>query len=169
MGIAGQGDGGEDGKGTRIAVAQSLAAEGASDASLSTVAPIRPVHIFDRSSFAACALYIAVSLIFLGRALLFDFPGSYLGRYGDPSLFFIWSIAWWPYAISHRLNPMLPRVVFAPDPEPISPWSPTIPLAKPFRIADCGGHGGPIIAYNLLGFAGSGTRVVGDVRIVAVN
>ena len=84
-----------------------------------------PTRIFDRASLGAGGLYIALSIIFLGRRLISDFAGSYVGRYADPSLF-IWSIAWWPYALSHRLNPIVTHAIYAPVgatcPNPRAQW-----------------------------------------------
>ena len=49
----------------------------------------------------AFAAYLALSLIFFGRALpghLFDY---YVGRDTDPSLY-MWSLTWWPYVIRNH-------------------------------------------------------------------
>src|SRR5712675_551692 len=70
-------------------------------------------RILDRESLLAFVLYATLSVLLLGRALIFDYSGSYEGRGSDPA-FFIWAIHWWPYAISHRLNPFLTNVIFAP-------------------------------------------------------
>ena len=106
-----------------------------------------PTRIFDRASLGAGGLYIAVSIIFLGRRLISDFAGSYVGRYADPTLF-IWSIAWWPYALSHRLNPIVTHAIYAPVGTNLA-WLTTVPLASvlvwPITAA-CG----PIVSYNLL-------------------
>jgi hypothetical protein len=106
-----------------------------------------PTRIFDRASLGAGGLYIALSIIFLGRRLISDFAGSYVGRYADPTLF-IWSIAWWPYALSHRLNPIVTHAIYAPVGTNLA-WLTTVPLASvlvwPITAA-CG----PIVSYNLL-------------------
>ena len=106
-----------------------------------------PTRIFDRASIGAGGLYIALSIIFLGRRLISDFAGSYVGRYADPTLF-IWSIAWWPYALSHRLNPIVTHAIYAPVGTNLA-WLTTVPLASvlvwPITAA-CG----PIVSYNLL-------------------
>jgi len=70
-----------------------------------------------------------------------------VGRYADPTLF-IWSIAWWPYALSHRLNPIVTHAIYAPVGTNLA-WLTTVPLASvlvwPITAA-CG----PIVSYNLL-------------------
>jgi hypothetical protein len=48
-------------------------------------------RILDRESLLALVLYAALSILLLGRALIFDYTGSYLGRGPNPSLF-IWSL-----------------------------------------------------------------------------
>lgn len=104
-------------------------------------------RIFDRGSLLAFGLYAALSVFFLGRTLIFDFAGSYAGCGADPSLF-IWSIVWWPYAITHRLNPFLTHVIFAPGGINAA-WTTTIPLAS-LIVWPITAIGGPIVAYNSL-------------------
>jgi hypothetical protein len=102
---------------------------------------------FDRASLATGGFYGALSIVFIGRALIFGFAHSYVGRGSDPSLF-MWSIAWWPYAVSHGLNPILSHVIFVPAGTNLS-WTTTIPpasLAVWPLTATCG----PVASYNLL-------------------
>ncbi len=84
--------------------------------------------------------------------MIFDFGGSYVGRYADPSLF-IWSIAWWRYALSHGLNPIITHAIYAPTGTNLA-WLTTVPLASvivwPITAAF-----GPIVSYNLLALLAS--------------
>jgi hypothetical protein len=129
-----------------LAVESSLV-EGLPETPCARLETTVPTRIFDRASAGAGGLYIALSIIFLGRRLISDFAGSYVGRYADPTLF-IWSIAWWPYALSHRLNPIVAHAIYAPVGTNLA-WLTTVPLASvlvwPITAA-CG----PIVSYNLL-------------------
>ena len=62
----------------------------------------------------------------------------------------MWSLAWWPYAVLHGMNPLITHTLFVPDRINLAATSPTLcPLAgivgAPLTIAF-----GPIVAYNLL-------------------
>jgi hypothetical protein len=103
--------------------------------------------VFDRVSIAVCGLYVALSIFFFGRALIYDLGHSYVGRNTDPS-FFIWSIAWWPYALSHGLNPIFSDVIFAPVGANLV-WTTMIPLAN-VLVWPVTAVVGPIVSYNLL-------------------
>jgi hypothetical protein len=147
MGIAVRGDGGRDGESGRPSASQNSAVDGSLEVPFASRASSVPGRIFDRCSLAACGLYVAVSVFFLGRWLIFDFAHSYVGRYADPSLF-IWSIAWWPYAISHWLNPILTHSIFAPGGTNLA-WTTTIPLASLIVWPITAAYG-PIVPYNIL-------------------
>jgi len=104
-------------------------------------------RICDRDSLLAFALYAALSIVLTGRALIFNFAGSYEGRGPDPSLL-IWAVRWWPYAISHWLNPFLSKIIFAPGGTNIA-WTTTVPLAS-LLVSPITAAFGPIVAYNCL-------------------
>ena len=62
----------------------------------------------------------------------------------------MWSMAWWPYALLHGLNPLVTHSLFVPDRIDLAATSPTLcPLAGilglPITIAF-----GPIVSYNVL-------------------
>ena len=72
-----------------------------------------------------------------------------LRNWTDPTVN-MWSLAWWPYALLHGLNPLVTHALFAPDRIDLAATSPTLcPLAgivgAPITIAF-----GPIVAYNVL-------------------
>lgn len=132
---------------SRSTAAQNSQVNHASEALPARAASTGPYRMFDRCSLAAYGLYAAVSVILFGRRLISDFAHSYVGLYADPSLF-IWSIAWWPYAICSRLNPILTHSIFAPVGMNLA-WTTTIPLASlcvwPITAAY-----GPVASYNFL-------------------
>jgi hypothetical protein len=108
---------------------------------------VEQFSVCDITSLIAFGLYAVLSILFLGRALIFDYSGSYVGRGPDPSAF-IWSIAWWRYSISHRLNPFLTRVIFEPNGINLA-WVTTVPLAS-LLVWPITAASGPVVAYNCL-------------------
>jgi hypothetical protein len=103
---------------------------------------------------AALCLYVLTSLLFFGLPLLRDFRHSYvgLGRPGlgtgftDPSVY-MWSLTWWPHALTHGLNPLVSHLIWAPQGVHLG-WTTTVPgasiLAWPFTA-----WLGPVAAYNV--------------------
>jgi len=90
-------------------------------------------------------IYAIFSLIFLGKT------GSWtrwdLGDGGDaPS--FIWFLQWWPFAISHGLNPFISNYVWFPHGDNMT-WHTSVPsaalLSFPITVL-----GGAVLAYNSL-------------------
>ncbi len=77
-----------------------------------------------RSSAGVLALlaYAALSFLFFFRP---HPPGAVFGDGTDP-LAFAWFLNWWPYAISHGLNPFIARLVWAPLGSNMM-WSASVP------------------------------------------
>jgi hypothetical protein len=105
----------------------------------------------DRFGLLAFTFYFGFSVLFFGR-LIVTSPHSFFPSGGtdhDPSLY-MWCLVWWPYAIAHRLNPFLCRVVWAPSGVNLA-WVTSIPgaalLAAPLTRAL-----GSVATYNLLCF-----------------
>ncbi|MBB5374318.1 glycosyltransferase family protein [Acidocella aromatica] len=90
-------------------------------------------------------IYAIFSLIFFGRT------GSlthwYLGVGRDP-LSVIWFLHWWPFAISHGLNPFISNYVWFPHGDNMT-WRTSVPFAAllsfPITVL-----GGAVLSYNLL-------------------
>jgi hypothetical protein len=85
-----------------------------------------------------------------GLRLLPHLSTTYLGNRQDPAdvYAFAWFLAWWPYALTHHLNPIVPRILWAPTgislaratsvPAPaLAAW----PITRLF---------GPVVAYDIL-------------------
>ena len=72
-----------------------------------------------------------------------------LGKGSDPGQY-VWSLAWWPYALAHGLNPFITRLVWAPRGFNLT-WDASIPflalLAWPVTAL-----AGPLVAFNVLTF-----------------
>jgi hypothetical protein len=100
-----------------------------------------------RNRIAALLIYFSFSALLFGHATAPDFNSIYLG-YGIDQSFFIWCLVWWPYAIAHRLNPFVTKLIFVPAGFNLT-WSTSIPLisllAYPLTVTI-----GPIAVFNLL-------------------
>jgi hypothetical protein len=101
----------------------------------------------DRQALCAFLLYLALSLLFFGRGLVGHFSTWYIGR-GPDSAAFIWFLNWWAYAATHRVNPFLTKMIFAPAGVNLA-WATTVPLAGwlfvPITCAF-----GPVVTYNVV-------------------
>jgi hypothetical protein len=67
---------------------------------------------FLNTKYFAFFFYLALAIVFWGIPRDFEFASRLL-VYGDPA-FNLWSLKWWPYAISHGLNPFLTKAFWAP-------------------------------------------------------
>jgi hypothetical protein len=98
--------------------------------------------------------YLLISYFLFGRNLGTHFNTMYIGPYAHDQLQFIWSMQWLPYAITHHLNPIFPKVIWAP-------------LGQNIAIAPGGVFGasllalpitilfGPVVSYNVLIIVGN--------------
>jgi hypothetical protein len=80
----------------------------------------------DYNGLTSFLIYFGLSLFFYGRSLLGHWSDRYIGAGVDPGQF-MWYLRWWPYAIAHRLNPFMPRVVWTPMGVNLA-WAASIPL-----------------------------------------
>jgi hypothetical protein len=101
----------------------------------------------DREALGAVLLYLTLSFFFFGRGLIGHFSTWYVGRGPDPPQM-IWSMAWWAYAIAHRVNPFLTKVLFAPVGANLA-WTTTAALAA-WAALPLTRSMGPVVAFNLL-------------------
>ena len=65
-----------------------------------------------KKTYYILLLYFILALFFWGLPMKFNFMGR-LNISGDPA-FYLWSFKWWPYAISHGLNPFLTKAFWSP-------------------------------------------------------
>jgi hypothetical protein len=98
---------------------------------------------------AVIGFFAAFALVVFGRPILADPSGTCLcAPYStDPSIY-MWAMAWWPQAIEHGLNPLVPHVIWAPSGVNLA-WATSVPsaalLAYPISAT-----AGPVAAYNVL-------------------
>lgn len=104
-----------------------------------------------RQATVALGLYAAVSVWYFGRHVLPHLGTENVGllNWTDPTVN-MWSLAWWPHALFHGLNPLVTSALFAPDRVNLAATTSTLcPLAgllgAPLTLAF-----GPVASYNLL-------------------
>ncbi|MFZ0659899.1 MAG: hypothetical protein WAM05_14330, partial [Candidatus Binataceae bacterium] len=106
----------------------------------------RSLFFMERSALALL-IYCALSLLIFGRGLDAGLSTHYIGVSTDPTAFF-WFLAWWPYALSHRLNSLFTTLLWAPAGTSLA-WATPIPLPA-IVVAPITRLVGPVAAYNLL-------------------
>jgi hypothetical protein len=106
-----------------------------------------PVQRPALAGLLALVAYLAVSIACYGYRLIAH-PGLPQVSPGhvDPN-FYIWSLRWWPYAISHGLNPLYSRQIGAPAGFNLA-WTTTTP-ALAIVMAPVTALFGPITSLNL--------------------
>jgi hypothetical protein len=100
-----------------------------------------------QSACVALVVYCTLSVIFFGVDVAAHPAREFIGRGGDPRVF-IWSLAWWPHALSHHLNPFIVKSIWPPGGYNLT-WATTVPgpsiIAYPVTR-----RYGPIVSFNLL-------------------
>jgi hypothetical protein len=98
---------------------------------------------------AALAIYSTLAFVFFALPLLAGFSECRIGYYtnGDPQQY-IWGLAWYPYALSHGLDPIFTKVAWAPTGYDLA-WSTTVP-ALAVLMWPATRLFGPLVSYNLL-------------------
>jgi hypothetical protein len=93
------------------------------------------------------AIYSMFSLLYFGVATLPHLSQFYYGFGLDPTIQ-MWAMSWWPYAVAHRLNPLLTPAIWAPSgynlARAVSIPGPSMIMYPVTRVF------GPVAAYNLL-------------------
>jgi hypothetical protein len=101
----------------------------------------------DRCGLIALAVYLLLSLAIFGRAVAGHLGDSHFGIGPDPSTF-IWSMAWWPYALRHGLNPLFTDYVWSPHGLNLV-WMTGIPAAS-LAMWPVTAVAGPVVSYNVM-------------------
>jgi len=96
----------------------------------------------------AFGLYLAVWLPTLARPLLLHAARAQLDQKSPDPNFYVWSMRWWPNAITHGLNPLYSSQIGAPAGHSLA-WVTTAPplalLAAPLTLT-----AGPVVAFNVV-------------------
>jgi hypothetical protein len=109
--------------------------------------PGAPPKACDLPALCAFMLYLALSIVFFGRALFGNFSDVHIGMSQDPRAM-IWFLAWWPHALANGINPLLTHAIWAPAGYNLA-WQTCIPLAgvvaAPLTLTS-----GPVATFNIL-------------------
>lgn len=94
---------------------------------------------------APLVFYLVLSFVFFGRNISWS---KYYFGYSTDSVVTIWFLDWWPFAISHGLNPFLCKYVWFPAGYNFT-WATSVPflaiLSWPVTLL-----GSPVLSYNIL-------------------
>ena len=90
--------------------------------------------------------FLSLSVIIFGQNVIFNPAASYVGRGSDPQQY-IWSLAWWPHALSRGENPFLVPVVWAPLNYNLT-WFTSVP-GPSLALWPVTKLWGPVVAYNV--------------------
>jgi hypothetical protein len=93
----------------------------------------------------ALLFYTAIALLRSGR--LHGWTSFYLGIGMDP-VSFIWFLRWWPFAVSHGLNPFVTNYIWFPHGFNLT-WATSVPFPA-LAMAPVSALLGPIFSFNLL-------------------
>ncbi|MGH3209747.1 MAG: hypothetical protein ACRDNO_18520 [Trebonia sp.] len=96
----------------------------------------------------ALAIYLAVFIIGFGLPLARHLNVPNLRQYWTDPQFYVWSLRWWPYAVSHGINPLFSNQIGAPPGYDLA-WASTTPsldlLMWPVTAV-----WGVLVAYNVV-------------------
>lgn len=97
--------------------------------------------------FIAFAIYLAGMIVGLAQPLLphLDVPHVQQGQVD--ANFYVWGMAWWPYAISHGLNPLYSHQIWAPAGVNLA-WVTTTPTVS-LLMWPVTATAGPVASLNL--------------------
>jgi hypothetical protein len=101
---------------------------------------------------AAClVVYGGLAALIWGSGGVLTDPAHYnVGGGTDPTAT-MWFLVWWPYAVAHRLNPFISKLVWAPSGVNLT-WSTSIPALSAL-VFPLTSRFGPVVAYNVLSLA----------------
>jgi hypothetical protein len=104
----------------------------------------------DRFGLLPLTIYLTIWMLIFGRPLFGHFRDTYIGMGNDASVS-MWFFVWWPYAIYHRLNPLMTDLLWAPAGINLA-WTTTVPLPS-LVVWPVTASAGPIAAFNALTLA----------------
>jgi hypothetical protein len=98
--------------------------------------------------------YLILSYLLFAFSIGFNLTKSYIGPYAHDQISSIWALYWWPYAISHHINPLFSTFIWHPYGTDLSIAPVSVPgaglIALPITLIF-----GPVASYNILIIIGS--------------
>ena len=95
---------------------------------------------------AALVIYVVAALLMFGTVLVRPAAHRCLCHINDVGVF-AWSLAWWPHAITHGLNPLHSSLIYAPEGLDLAVSTP-VPAAA-LALWPITAVAGPLYAYNV--------------------
>lgn len=95
----------------------------------------------------ALLFFALIAILYFGWGLINHLNSAYSGD-GNDKYIYIWSMAWWPHALLHHLNPFIAKVVWVPEGinlAKVTAFPGLALLAMPITLIF-----GPVAAYNLV-------------------
>ena len=100
-----------------------------------------------RNNLGVFLVYLGLSVGIFGRQVVRHPAAFYVGEGTDPSQM-MWLLVWWPYALIHRIDPFLTKLVWIPRGVNLA-WMTCIPAPSLFAFPITYSFG-PIVSYNVL-------------------
>ena len=103
--------------------------------------------------------YLVLSYLLFAFSIGFNLTHGYIGLYIHDQIQFIWTLYWWPYAISHHINPFFSTFIWHPYGTDLSIAPASVPgasfIALPITLVF-----GPVASYNILIIIGGALSAV---------
>ena len=96
----------------------------------------------------ALAIYLAVFIIVAGMPLIRHLNVPNLRQYWTDVQFYAWSLGWWPYAVSHGINPLFSNQIGAPHGYDLA-WASTAPSVD-LAMWPVTAAFGVVVSYNIV-------------------
>src|SRR6266704_4348493 len=91
--------------------------------------------------WATFLFYLIVSYLLFAFSMGFNLTNGYIGLYSHDQIQFIWTLYWWPYAISHHINPFFSTFIWHPYGTDLSLAPASVPgasfIALPITLIFC--------------------------------
>lgn len=104
--------------------------------------------------WVAFIFYLIVSYLLFAYSMGFSLTTRYIGKFSHDQIQYIWTLNWWPYAISHHINPFFSTFIWHPYGTDLSIAPASVPgasfIALPITLIF-----GPVASYNMLIIIGS--------------
>ncbi len=99
--------------------------------------------------WALCIFYLLLSYLLFAYSIGFNLTTRYIGKLSHDQIQYIWTLYWWPYAISKHINPIFSTYIWHPYGTDLSFAPASVPgaslIALPITLIF-----GPVVSFNIL-------------------